>query len=349
MAGSDGFVDAMLESPVGVALLARLETRVRNSGGYGRLANDTSPEFVHATSEAVAQMSFGELVELAVFTATIDAGPWIPDAPDTVAASYRHAEERAPIAAAINDRFGSALHAPMDHTRQQWWTTERNDVGRLAPLFVDFGHVYDAGQFTWAGLWTVSDPPAIAHSQLIDSWELYDGPITRWNLPVVPSARVFEIHRPDDWVHLIREHPREASSHLEHWELPGINQDQDELSTLMAAPAQRAARTTIRHHVVPDWRSVADHYDGVHLSWAGFITSEGCITDHDNGDVAMLRYWFSERTHWLSDVFGDPEPAPPPSLHEPQLSDGSAGTVDQGDRHVRRRRDAQNLGQLLGR
>lgn len=349
MAGTEGFVDAILGSPVGVALLARLETRARYPEGYGRLVDVTSPELVGAASEAVTRMSFGELVELAVFTAQIDVGPWIPDAPSTVASSYRHAEARAPIAAALDDRFGPALHTPMDRTRQQWWTTEQPRVDRLAPLFVDFEHVYDSGQFTWAGLWTVSDPPDIAHSQLIDAWEMYDGPITRWHLPVLRSARIFEIHRPEDWARLIDEHPKEAASNLEHWELPGVNQDQTELSTIMATPGQRAARVTMRRHLVPDWRSVAGSYDGVHLSWAGLITSEGCITDHDGGDVTMLRYWFSERTHWLADVFGDPEPAPGPFLHEPQLADGSIGAVKPSDYPQRRRRDAQHLGRLLGR
>jgi hypothetical protein len=28
----------------------------------------------------------------------------------------------------------------------------------------------------------------------------------------------------------------------------------------------------------------------------------------------MLRYWFSERTLWLADVFGDPRPAPDPGV-----------------------------------
>jgi hypothetical protein len=145
------------------------------------------------------------------------------------------------------------------------------------------------------------------------------------------------------------DHPREKAVRQESWELPGVNQRRSELSALTAVSGQRAARTTIGRHLVPDWRSVADRYDGVHLSWAGFITAEGCITDLGGSDVAMLRYWFSERTHWLADVFGKPEPAPAPVLPDRLARDGSDGPVDVTSNVERRSRDARALLQLLGR
>ena len=346
---SDGFADSMLESPVGVALLARLESQTRNRPAHG-LVVDSPQDAVNAAADAIHDMSFGELLEQAVLAGE-DVGPWISDATTTAASAYRHAEQRAPIARALNDRFGVALHAGIDRDAQQWWTTELSafSLNLTAPLFRRFEHVYDAGQFTWAGLWTATDPPGVAHSDMIDAWELYPGPVTRWHLPVLPEARVFEIHRPADWARLVIEHPREAASHLEYWELPSANQNQAELSALMTLPGQRAARTHIRRHLVPDWRSVADHYDGVHLSWAGFITAEGCITDLDGGDVTMLRYWSSERTHWLADVFGEPEPAPPPSSGRPQLTNQSTGANDARTDSDRRRHDVQSLTRLLGR
>ena len=92
----------------------------------------------------------------------------------------------------------------------------------------------------------------------------------------------------------------------------------------------------MRRHLVPDWRAVSERYDGVHLSWAGFITSEGCITDLDGGDVTMLRYWFSERTNWLADVFGEPEPLPAPWLPYDTLV-GADVTTDEGRRTRPRR------------
>lgn len=195
----------------------------------------------------------------------------------------------------------------------------------------------------------MTDPPDVAHEQLVDAWELEGSPISRWRLPVLPEARVLEVHRPSDWARLVMEHPREAATHQESWELPGRNQRRFELCALTAVPNQRAARTTMRRHLVPDWRSVADHYDGVHLSWAGFITAEGCITDLADGDVTMLRYWFSERTHWLADVFGEPEPASAPVLPTRLAQRASDWPVDVRSDAERQRRDALALRGMLGR
>lgn len=346
MAVTDGFVDAVLESPLGVALLAELETQVRYPAGRG-LVLETDPGSVSAAAEAVSGMSLGALVELAVLTGWRDVGFWIGDAAQTVAVAYRQAEARAPIAEALDDRFRAALHEPMEHETQQWWTTQRHRADQLAPLFRNYERVYGAGQFTWAGLWTVSDPPEVAHAELAAAWELHDGAVSRWRLPVLPEARVLEVHRPADWARLVREHPRAAVSGQEGWELPGPNQQRSDASMLAALRGQRAARTDVRRHLVPDWRSVAEHYDGVHLSWAGFITAEGCISDLDSGDVTMLRYWSSERTHWLADVFGEPEPAP-----AVRYAEGAAHSdipIDVRSNPDRRRRDEEALRQLLDR
>lgn len=71
---------------------------------------------------------------------------------------------------------------------------------------------------------------------------------------------------------------------------------------------------------MPDWERAADDFDGVHVSWSGKLTCEGRIIDvAELGDdvVTMLRYWGSERTSWLNDVFGVPEPLEAPELSGP--------------------------------
>ncbi len=119
-----------------------------------------------------------------------------------------------------------------------------------------------------------------------------------------------------------------------------------ELTALLALPDQRAARTAIRRHLEPDWKLVAADYDGVHLSWAGFLTAEGFISDLGDGDVTMLRYWFSERAHWLADVFGEPVPLAAPDVD----SDGSGlDAVDARTDLHRRGRDHRILMAQLGR
>jgi len=298
-------------------------------------------DFVAAAASAVDRMSFGELVALGVFAGAIDVGPWIGDAAATVAQAYRDAPGRRPIAVAVDRAFGVRLHAPFDASAQQWWTTDWPGREEFGPLFRDFERVYESGEFTWAGLWTVTDPPIAAHAQLADAWEMYPGPITRWHLPVSADARVHEVHRPADWVALVADHPRESNARGTGWELPGPNQSASLVAPLLDLPGQRAARPTIRRRLVADWRSVAEHYDAVHLSWAGFLTSEGCISDLGGGDVAMMRYWFSERTHWLADVFGEPEPIGTPMDH--------AGAPGEPMSPERRRRDRAALTALLGR
>lgn len=310
MGVTDGFADALMQAPLGVALLAALEGRVRDAERFAWPDHGTSPSTVDAAVEHVEQISFGDFLDLAVFVGYVYVGPWNGDAAPTLATAYRYAANRRPIAEAIARRFGDQLHRPMDPHRQQWWSTTGDWQLSLAPLFVDYERVYDPGQFTWAGLWTVTEPPAEIVEQLTGAWEMDDrGPISVVDLPVLPEARVFEIHREDDWATLVQRCPKPATDRLGGWELPGVNQRPNDLAELIAVPGQRGARLSVRDHLVPDWRSVAGEFDGVHLSWAGWLTSDGCITDLGDGDVTMLRFWFSERTHWLHDVFGEVPPS----------------------------------------
>jgi hypothetical protein len=50
------------------------------------------------------------------------------------------------------------------------------------------------------------------------------------------------------------------------------NQRQGDVAELLAVPDQHAVRDHVERHLVPDWGAVAADYDGVHLSWAGFLT-----------------------------------------------------------------------------
>ena len=104
----------------------------------------------------------------------------------------------------------------------------------------------------------------------------------------------------------------------------------------------------MRRHLVPDWERLAADYDGVHLSWAGFIASEGYVSDLGGGDVAMLRYWFSEWTHWLTDAFGEPEPLDTPSF-DLNPGDNAFVGIDARTDNERQQRDRTILDARLGR
>jgi len=259
-------------------------------------------------------MSMGEVLDVCLAAAG-DAGPWNPGATDYLARSYPDAEHRRPIAVAIADRFGQQLQAPIDLRAQQWWWSSGGDevTGRPRPRS-EFEHVYSNGEFTWAGEWTVSDPPSEVHQGLLPGWDFGNAAV-RWSVEVDPAARVYRIDRPEDWVALVERFPKVASREHSGWELPGVNSRREpDRVGLESLSGGRARRSHIQGHLLPDWRAVAAHFDGVHLSWAGFLTTEGYISDLPGGEVTMLRYWSSERTHWLNDVFGERTPLPTPHL-----------------------------------
>ena len=301
-----------------------------------------------AAADAVTARPFGSLLAAAVDAAAFRVGPWMPSAADELEKAYRNADGRVPIAEAIADRFGRELHRGFDVDAQEWWTShEPGDERRLTHGVRSLDRVYEAGQHTEDGLWTVTSPPPEVHVDLAGAWELETGPVSRWRLPVDPGARIAEIHRPQDWTALVTAYPAPARP-AEGWELPGRNQRPGSLTGLLSLPTQRAARTSMRRHLVPDWERLAAHYDGVHLSWAGFLTSEGYVSDLGDGDVAMLRYWFSERTHWLTDAFGEPEPLGAPSFDLDPDEIAFVG-IDPRTDDARRRRDRAILDARLGR
>ncbi|MFN3217984.1 MAG: hypothetical protein ACE367_15930 [Acidimicrobiales bacterium] len=459
---------ALLAAPLGVATLARLEWRAVDGEMAGGESPASTPAGVDAAVALVRSIAFAELIELLLRAETTDVGPWIGDASQCAASAYRDAEARRPIAEAVAARFRDDLQQSLDRSAQQFWTTAidpsraRRGAGDAGTLRLgDFDDAYGAGQFTFGGLWTVTDPPVVLHEALVEVWEMYPGPVVRWHLPVRPKARVFEIHRPDDWVRLVTAYPAPAVPGQEEWELPGPNQspmllpeldssrteptgvsesppeptaasespmllgesnasrseptrvgesspgpigpaphlahpppppsgsgrvttvyeaDTDggwfryspsaEPTSLAAGwwaphpegslrpmpvelfevPGQNAARMAIRRHLVPDWASVARDWDGVHLSWAGLVTTEGFVSDLPDGDVAMLRYWFTERTLWLTDVFGEPEPLGAAEI-EAELSNGATrpGALDLRTDTAAHERERRRLDRFLGR
>jgi uncharacterized protein YndB with AHSA1/START domain len=339
------FVDACMSAPVGASLLARLEAEQRGDVAWFEPLPDSDPDAVEAAIDMVGSISFGRLC-LLVLEAAHGVGPWTGDAPGHAAAAYRHVGERRPIAGAIDARFGPQLHAGLDRARQQWWRSAPGAVDLREPLFGDFESVYGNGEFTWAGLWTATDPPDETHDELVAAWEIHPGPVVRWRLPVAETARVHEIHRPEDWAALVASHPRNAGRPHDGWELPGPNQHRDVVRSLLEVDGQRAAVVELSAHRLPDWRAAANSFDAVHLSWAGFITTEGFVATMEPGVVTMLRYWGSERTLWLADRFGEPEPlAAPAVMGSVDEIEGTDSIADQ-DRSASGRR---LLRALLGR
>jgi hypothetical protein len=297
-----------------VALLDRLEVAAREVFRPFDALDDSDPVAVGTACDRVRNMPVGDLLAATLDAADSLAGPWSSGAVDSLTRAYQLAGARRALAEVVWFRFASGLGGPADPDAQEHWLDEPDPSRPLDAAFGDYEQVYGNGEFTWAGVWTVASPPPETHDSLVAAWELYRGPISRWRLPVRRDARVWEIDHPGDWVRLVEAYPRVATRPHYGWELPGPNQRRGELSRLFAVSGQHAARVGIGAHLVPDWAAVAEHYDGVHLSWAGFLTTEGYVADLLDDGVAMLRYWGSERTLWLHDVFGQPQPAELPAL-----------------------------------
>jgi hypothetical protein len=64
------------------------------------------------------------------------------------------------------------------------------------------------------------------------------------------------------------------------------------------------------------------------------------------GGVTMLRYWGSERTLWLHDVFGNPAPLAPPTFSN---RFGMDHEIDESQVEDRLAEDRLVLNTLLGR
>lgn len=315
-------VDDLVAAPIGVGLLDRLELAERGLFRPYQALGDCEPSAVERAAESVEAMSIETLLHLALDAADSLAGPWNSRAPGSLARAYELAPERRALAEAISRRFADVLVGPSPVECQEHWLGEPHPAVPIQPGLADFSQVYANGEFTWSGFWTVSSPPAEIHDDLVAAWELDPGPISRWRLRVRPDARVWRIDRPSDWVGLVERFPMAAARPHDGWELPGPNQYAGDVAYLASLTGQHAVRTTLERHLLPDWTAVAREYDGVHLSWAGFITAEGFVSDLPGRGGTMLRYWGSERTLWLADVFGVPEP-----LGAPRLSGAVSGAL----------------------
>jgi hypothetical protein len=279
----------------------------------------------------VEQASFAEFAEVAVYAALRFAGPHHHDAPSNVAHALRMAPTCRPLAEAVVDRFADALVADMVRPQQQWWNLWTPESCTSSPLGVRSPASW--AWFTAPDNWffTINPAPSSLHEAFGLAWDASSEHLSRWSVQVDPAARIFEVRRPDDWAALVQAHPCETrTGRYEGWEINGKDRHRvaDEFDNL---PAQRAARSGVRRFLEPDWTSVADEWDGVHLSWAGFLTTEGTATDLGAGEVTMLRGWGSERTVWLNPVLQNPlpvDPNPADALGRFRDDDSGSAVVD---------------------
>lgn len=100
--------------------------------------------------------------------------------------------------------------------------------------------VYCCGEFTWNSLWTVTEPPPEVHDDLINVWEMFPGPISRWRVPILPTACIYEVHTAKGWAQLVGRYPRLSGRPHHGWE-----RDESTVTLASTPPTTIAAPTML--------------------------------------------------------------------------------------------------------
>jgi hypothetical protein len=117
-----------------------------------------------------------------------------------------------------------------------------------------------------------------------DDWGGVDHPVT-----VHGNPNVYEVDWPARWAELCRRYPLEVTHSRKHdW--------------------FRATGVEGRW-VLPDWLRVAAHFDAVHVSVQGYLTTAGRAVEVTEDLSSVLAGWNPDETVWLRDGFVLPEPA----------------------------------------
>lgn len=186
---------------------------------------------------------------------------------------------------------GGLAHEIADSDDARWWF---ESMDRLNQVWL--GTSWDAAPVV-APL--VSDPHYAAKMQLPRSWFTtstdYSGrsavhallahqagdwdpayPLSAQAIQIDVAARVFEINAPEDWHFLAASYPLEA--------------------------AASGGLGDASLDIVPDWNTAASDWDGIHLSFGGFLLS-AFVDVQRAGKATRLWRWESESTLWLREVF----------------------------------------------
>jgi hypothetical protein len=335
--------DALLAGPRGRSLCINLlDDRLTAPGG--RVRHEwadacSSAQHGHASDCArkvsecvqIAELSgtpFDASALMAGLTAAVDlASYWDePDAEDRGFAADAVAEALRPVA----DTVVAAVAELRD---MHWWAEAIDRSHQRCTQFVDKDHPQPEPMLTGAaGLvqaWladTVDDERS-AHDRPEDPAARYGGywwsspvlsrlPVTTRGLPqlgavglalvedglgqqlarcwrVAPTdnARVYEIHGPEQWAALVGRYPLDVSRSRRHdwWRTTGW-----------------AGRW-----LIPDYAAVAEDWDAIHVSAAGYLATAGVAVQASDGARTMLAGWDPDATWWLSDVLHIPSSSPP--------------------------------------
>jgi hypothetical protein len=123
-----------------------------------------------------------------------------------------------------------------------------------------------------------------------------------WPLTTTRMPRVWEVDRPAAWVRLVDRYLLDVTNARRH----------DWYRTTGRVGAWR----------IPDWSAVADDWDAVHVTVAGYLTTATRALPLGDGDSAtVLAGWNPDQTWWLTDTLATTTPHPA-SWHNPRDPSG---------------------------
>ncbi|SDO05101.1 hypothetical protein SAMN05660199_01213 [Klenkia soli] len=216
-------------------------------------------------------------------TQTSISWPGADDAPATAPSTGDRARARRWSSSLVAEEDRAARGRPADPTAAwsgSWWS---------APCLSGLPHTSRTRTASVrVGAALVSPVPTPVGLHLVED-EMGWPTARTWPVRARDGARVLKIRGPQDWVDLVARHPLPATASRRH----------DWYSC--------TGRTG--EWLVPDWGSVADEVDAVHVSVGAWSATAGRALDVPGSTAAtVLAGWDPDATWWLTDCVesGDP-------------------------------------------
>ena len=205
--------------------------------------------------------------------------PWTGGFDRVVAAVLYKSPDLASLALEVTAHPASRWWTdPIDRSRQVFISNsekERASSRRLSPESVAHWEAYAQRPLTWRITSTLREAFSCVDTVLGSGDWLEPEEYDRFAAEIDESARVLEISSPADW-------------HALCVSFPSVNQDRN-------SPAGSGSLS-------PDWSRIASRWDGVHLTFAGLLTTP-FVRYSSAAGTTMLWSWDAEGTTWLPGAF----------------------------------------------
>ncbi|MCI1019549.1 hypothetical protein HWD99_13010 [Microbacterium sp. C5A9] len=133
--------------------------------------------------------------------------------------------------------------------------------------------------------WSVPGELLTTRAQVRDALEYVEDSLG-WEvatvIPVRGTGRILEVGSAEDWAELCRQHPMDVTASRRHdW--------------------FRVTGRTGRW-IIPDWESVAQRWDAVHLTTLGYLSAATRLIEVDDDRATVIAGWAPDSTVWLTDA-----------------------------------------------